>query len=997
MVAARPQLRQLLSALAQKLPRDTAEQSAWEPAWTAEVVAALRDLRLTGADPQLCTRLGHTIVQAAPGLQLDALLHAVCDLCGVAAGGAALDGAAGSLDSPRAPDDYALWVLGSRLERLCGSHAPGELPTRQLVHLLHLFAHPAVMWRAPARTSEVVLRHVRHGLPDCGVGELANLLQAYGDSPAVAAEVLAEVGRGAAERLKGAGMAELTAVASALPGQAEVPAGLTAAVLTRLASVVAEGPAASLDLAIAALSGAAEAPVHADAEAAAVARAALRRALSTVGARATAAGGGELDAWAPAAAQSLVPRMEELSTLSLVQLAASLAAVGGDASAAPRFGDAGPALFEAIQTVAISRAPALAVQDLAAVASALAAAGVLDRGLLEAFDVEAALARPLEPATAAELAWAMAVAKLESPTAWALAALQLEGPGWLEAGAGSKSRFYEAIRSCQVVRGAQWRPGSAAAEALEASSWRECWAAQRSSGWAPSALDGTVSSLLEALGEDFQPAAEGSDGLYVMPFFSERKSVVIDHLSVPARHAVSQEARGDLSLRHQVWSATGHSVLGIPDTTWAQLAARVPEPEPAAEGQSSAEAAAEREAAVRAVQAEWLRGRLEGLRRKDLLMEADLQDDVLDLVRDLPVGDGGLNVDALRALADRPGEVRKRAVRVFQKTFEEDRVKSPSGWMIGIIKREAAAYAEEQKKAEERKEASAGTRPDQGWSRPTGKPLEEVKLGERLRGVVTNELLGRVWVNAGHTHDVTFRTKADRFKVDYRLTNLKVVSIDLSRKRIEVEETRQTKAIPPGTAKKSKASDRLLEPGHLDARPPGGARTSNRQGPAAAGGAAKTSRQGPAAAGADAPAWREAAAPRPAAGWQRRGRPLAELVVGEAAAGRVTNVLHNPDGQQRQPRCPMMADLESSSLHPPHTPDQITDDIIFPVPAILLDSGLWGPVSGPGTMRNASGTKSDLRRKGGNASGSALKQYRLMLGKARERLQCYTKQCFHKR
>jgi len=237
----------------------------------------------------------------------------------------------------------------------------------------------------------------------------------------------------------------------------------------------------------------------------------------------------------------------------------------------------------------------------------------------------------------------------------------------------------------------------------------------------------------------------------------------------------------------------------------------------------------------------------------------------------------------------------------FLETFQQPEVRNLTGWMIGIIKTEKEAVAQEKKRSQEQRDAAA-ERPAEGWEHKGGRPLEEAKVGKVISGRVTNELHGRFWLNAGFAKDVTFQSTRGRFQIGDELVGVVITNVDLEKGRVEAKATRDTRKrgepLPRGgrRASTSRAANAPLPLGARTrtasegsgqasgrARRPAGARSGRPADEAGGGGGRRSKAEG----------WKAAAVAKPAAGWKHEGaRPLAELQVGEIVGGRVTNRLH---------------------------------------------------------------------------------------------------------
>jgi len=918
------QFRQLLDELTQQLPKDTSQQVDWDPKLTPQVITALQELRVQEAGPLLCVRLGHTIVQAPEPADLGALLHQVYGLCKLDARGVA-------------PDDYVLWVLGTKLEELCRSRSLGELRMAELVSILHLFAHPAIRGRVAARGSPVVLRHVRQGLSECGPSEIAKLLQAYPDVPDIVSDALRallQAGGDGVVLLAHVGLPELAAIATALPAQGVEAGGIAKEVLARLGQIVDESTASSIELMAMSATNAVKALPGGDADAAGVAVSVVdalgSRAVSLrvqtgtlaqlVGTRlsmglssspqpapsdAEQPPAGAPPSWLPMAAEALASQMGALAPARLAELATQLASV----DAGVRDFESAD-LFEALQTAAVACASSLSPGEFAAIAGALASAGTLSPSLLEAYDLEACLVRPVAPATLAGIAWAMASTEegAVGATAWELVAAQLEGGGeaaWSAARGPEQALLFEALQAHSVLSGAAWAAGTRAEEILADSGWRDRWLERREHLAPPSTHGDIVAGLLEDMKIEFTRDDQGGDGLYARPFYLPEQGVVIDHMARPPRHPVSRRPCGELMLRHRVWAADNASVLAIPDSTWAKLAGELPEADGAAQGDSSA---GSRDAAVRARQREWLEGKLALLHAEDVANTVGLEAGIAQQLRGVPLGEGGVNVEGLRFLKEQPLAVQQRAVRKFLDSWSSSSIRSPTGWLIGIIKKEVAILADEEeakrekvrprkdesekqdpdKKDSDKKELDAAVaRPTTGWDHPSGTPLDEVKPGQVVEGRVTNVMHNRVWVDAGFMNDGTFMAQAGRYSVGDMLRHLEVVSVNHDKRRVELKVTAATTRELRNMAKEAKEAAKAKATAKAMPR---GAKPKPSQAKSGTGRTASADERAQAAR--NKKGWREAMAAKPREGWGHEGgRHLSELRVGEVIEGRVTNVL----------------------------------------------------------------------------------------------------------
>lgn len=624
--------------------------------------------------------------------------------------------------------------------------------------------------------------------------------------------------------------------------------------------------------------------------------------------------------------------MGELPTARLAELAEALAGARSELPAT---------LLQAVQTAAQSRATSLTAEEFSTLARSFAACGVLKKSLFEAHDVEACLTRPLRPGAVAGIAWSMTIAEVNSPAAWVLVGASLDSQRAQLKLMPSLERalLFEALVTRKLLH-APWKEGSAAAAICADEDWRSCWREHQPHIVPPSAHGDAVASMLKELGISAERDTEGDDGLYTMAFHLSDRNIVIDLLATPPRHAASGRSRGDLTLRHRVWSAAGRSVLAVPDGTWAQLAQQAAASASHASVEEAASAAAERQRA-------WLQERVDSIGREDLLDETKLQADTREQLKGAPIGPGGLNADALKLLQQQPDDVRQRSVSKFLTSWQQPNVNNVSGWMIGIVRQE--------EKAGEKEQLAAVLRPAEGWNRESGRAILDAKLGEKVSGTVVNTMQRRVWVDAGFSKDVSFTTaKPGLFSVGDKLKDLEVVAVDAEKAQVEVklsegfrksrklvEETKVgdtlsgtvtstrygrvwvdagfTKDISftarpgrfnPGDrleglevvsvdAEKSWVHTKLTDNfrKHRQQPPAGGPRAKAAPAKPARAPARAPKEEAEAEAGADGDKAKEdqwdAARRRPEIGWQHQGgRPLGEFHVGQVVGGPVTNVLH---------------------------------------------------------------------------------------------------------
>eukprot|EP00929_Paragymnodinium_shiwhaense_P069282 TRINITY_DN34955_c0_g1_i1.p1 TRINITY_DN34955_c0_g1~~TRINITY_DN34955_c0_g1_i1.p1 ORF type:complete len:1084 (+),score=307.36 TRINITY_DN34955_c0_g1_i1:42-3254(+) len=905
----RPQSQQLLRDLAARLPRDAAEHIEWEAAWTSQVVAAMRELRMREVDSQLGVRLSHALLKSSGDMELEELLRAVCDLS--TAFGA----------TNRLPDTYALWLLGERLKGLCESRVPGDLPLSRLVALLHQFAHPAIRGRVAACSSEVVLRHVRQGIPKASVGELASLLQAYSDDSAVADVLLASIealaGDGAAGLLAAASLEELTAIAVVLPSLAGSDAGAAPAIVvaervlnalqavTRNAEVLENDGKMDLELLASCAAGAAEASSSTAAPSSLLAVLDRTGALVASACKAnqavspTALCGllcvslgrtAELPQsaeWFGVLADVLSDRLAELPGSRLPPLAAALAVAGlpsgGTVVSMPA---ALPELFQRLQQVAVMRAPSMPSQEVSVLLHACGAAGILEEPLLQACDIEAAMAKGLPLSAVARLVWAAAVADANSEAEidrvlWLLLTSHMDNvkAEWQKLLPDEKALLHEVLMALEQLHGLAPKPGSGVAELLAEDSGKAAWEERIKVLTRPSAHGDEVATLLKAMDINFQRDKQSQEGLYNMPFFLPEQNVVIDMMAVSGVHPASGRVRGDVALRHRMWAEQGRSILAIPDSTWAKRAASEKAAAEEAGKPSSEEATGSdlpKGASPKQSLRSWLQEKLDDLLRVNIIREADFPEDGLRRLAGLPLGKTGVNADGLRALKRLPDNAQVTAVKKFlTSTREKKDVTNPTAWFIGIVNNEFKKIEEEKAKPTSTSTSSArSARPEGGWSHESAKELNSVKVGEFVSGAVTNMLGRRTWVNAGLVKDVTFTAGSGvKLEVGTQLDRLRVVRVDEEKEQIEVKPTTQT---------------------YVALKKQGGAQATTTKKNTAkvkeAAGKASPQDKKPVAKAEKKEKERTALAWRPEAGWGHAdGKPVSEFHVGQAVEGKVTN------------------------------------------------------------------------------------------------------------
>eukprot|EP00913_Durusdinium_trenchii_P006741 g6337.t1 len=307
------------------------------------------------------------------------------------------------------------------------------------------------------------------------------------------------------------------------------------------------------------------------------------------------------------------------------------------------------------------------------------------------------------------------------------------------------------------------------------------------------------------------------------PVLFVEKKIILDLLPT-ARHPASGTTRGDVQLKHNTWAESGYTVLVIPDKQWVKAAAE------GEEGKSKSK---------------WIKGKVEQLHKQFYIQNAGVQDsEVQTLLMSLKLGKTGINTDALNRLTALPVANQKRALQKFRNT-RRDWVKNDSAWLIGIIKDQRGAEeqskpAESEQTDPEAAQTAMVSRPKEGWNRE-GRSLQQVKVGERLSGKVTNIWKDRVWVDVGLQKDASFIWKGDikEISVGQTFRTIKVKRVDQKRDWVEVE---------PIIARNRSQSASPRFP------------LSN----------------------------------RPVGGWKHQeGKLLAELQIGETVTGKVTNVLRD--------------------------------------------------------------------------------------------------------
>eukprot|EP00928_Gymnodinium_smaydae_P013449 TRINITY_DN14902_c0_g2_i1.p1 TRINITY_DN14902_c0_g2~~TRINITY_DN14902_c0_g2_i1.p1 ORF type:complete len:1151 (-),score=298.27 TRINITY_DN14902_c0_g2_i1:111-3095(-) len=689
-------------------------------------------------------------------MELENLLHSAIDLAGAFASAAASEAGAS-----RAPDGYALWLLGQRLETLCASKAPGDLDRRRLVVLLHLFAHPSLRSRIPARCSAQVLRHAREALPNCSVGELAQLLQAYADSPAAAPLVsdtiillatdLRECSAGATSKLDAAGLPELAAIAGALrsrappldDGSAARAAGDAAdvsavayrsaavdvarAVLQRLPqALAAANPETSLEVAVLCLEDvlalrlpeevAAEAPLPgliaslgarlAEAPSAPGGRLSSDAAASLLclqlqqpAAKSAGGAAAEAAAWPKDACKFLQTRLAELSPRRLADLACALA----NARANPDID--GQAFFESLLAVATTRANLMPAEEISAIGHACASAGLSTNELFSTFDVEASLTKPLSPSALAALSWTSAV----------------------ELAAGGTAEHYSHVVFWEMLS-AQFNGMSEATRRMIAPADQALLyesltlsALLRQQAWDPDC------ALSQYLASDEWRAAWNQRREQVAPAspHGDKLASTLDEMGI--RYTRGKQDSEELyvmpfvltdekviidlmvqSTRHPISGEVRGDVL-LRQALWTDQGysilaiADTTWAKVASEGAATdASIASENDAQtkVESRPAAWLREKLESLRRVSIVRATDLPEQIAQKLEGVPFGgENGLRREVFESLALQSTNVQNYTIKKFMAKWHEETVKYPSALFNSILTIEARL--EKEKLAEE--------------------------------------------------------------------------------------------------------------------------------------------------------------------------------------------------------------------------------------------------------------------------------------------------------
>lgn len=893
--------RQLLAELSSRLPRDAYEHVPFESAWTSQVLGALRELRPHGLDSRLGTRLGHVVSQAAPDMELEGLLHTVCELCAI-------------FDSQHQgiPDDYLLWILGNSLNDICSraGQADGAVGAARIVNLLHLFAHPAIRHRCSARWSLGVLDRIQAIMPQCTAGEMVKLLEAYSDVPTArhilldALSGLTAAGADAtAAPILGASLRELTVAAAVLgsyTGDEDVLASSARTILGRLAQLLRDdADGCNFELVVACASSLDGKLAKDDEDV----HSAMADVLGIVGPRACDALSKEEGAGKPMPSDSLV----RLLTLSLRWCSgpnSPALATGGAEGDAPwplqisstlsehvdemdveRLADLAsameftslaldPRLVAAMQVVVKSRAAAMPLGHFCTFARTFAAASVLQNSLFHAFDVEAHMARPVEPGAAAALAWSMAVSGWDSVVSWSLLVghVQAIAPQrWSELPTATRAHLYEALGARRALAaGSAWQVGNTAADILADESWKECWQQHQAQTVPTTLFANSVASALEAIGKNLDRQTVGGDELYARPLFLKDDDIIIDLMATLPRHPVSRQVRGEVSLRHDVWTEQGPLVLALTEATWAQLAA----------------SEADKDAAEKRRQ-DWCRGRLDILTKTSLMRKAELPTDEAALFEELPLGAGGITLRGLQRLAELPKASRLRAVSSFKSAWSrrKDEIANPEAYLMGII----ASEKGDDVGAGATDLATAKARPKEGWDHKGARDIRDFTVGEEVSGRVTNVLRGRVWVDVGCTKDASFYVAGRVFKVGQLLQGMTVSKVSTAdpRPRLEVEpppsggEVRRRGERPARAKSPQTPQDDATTPA-TGARPKAAAKRR--------GGGGKVPGEREEESIVDGRPM-EAARFRPKEGWHHDGGKLvASLRAGQEVVGRVTNI-----------------------------------------------------------------------------------------------------------
>jgi len=641
-----------------------------------------------------------------------------------------------------------------------------------------------------------VLRHVEHCLQECNMKELAQLLQAYHDVPAAApllASALQRLESGESRAsVAGAKIPELLAVATAQPKREGAPPGLIQLLLAQLYKYIHTHSKQSLVIMTVLACAEALPPGHGVA-----AEAALKKVVDRtgkifhwkeksndklpidvlvgwlcVGLRTR---GGE---WLPKVAESVTKRLVQLNSSTLAKLATNLADTEEEIS---------PALFGALRDVVATRVETMNVDNFSTISVALGRVSLLESSLLEAFDVQAAcFVQPLRNVEICRLAWSLAVAEVEDAMTWSFLIRKIEDETqvnfWDDVSRSDRAMLYEAWRAHVVcIAKTRWSGNE---------DWRRCWMEKRSQNQLSSEAD-LVAKLVAGLKlEKVSRDVEGSDKLYVQTFSLGDKTT-IDLLPHSPEHPASGQLRGDIILRHRVWSASGRSILVIPDSILRELTAEL-----RSSGVSDDE--------VFAGQLAWLREETQRMldkdKDKDKAIECNLSEDVVRLLK-------GVSDKGLKFLGEQSEAVQAAVVSNFQGKNRDD-IRSFEGYFIATLKlvlkqhsKAGPVEASSDHAGNTGRTVNSGTARQEKISAKKVGSNKWLKLGERRFGVVLQFNRGSRWVrvNVGvRAKIVKFRRRGNEvYKEGQKIEDLVVTYEDEEKSEIHLEfcpKTRQSTA-----------------------------------------------------------------------------------------------------------------------------------------------------------------------------------------------------------
>jgi len=864
--------RQLMLEFVAKLPRDAGERTAWDQAWTLPMLQSLRDLRLPDAmDRKLYIRLGNTVVQGSARMELDVMLGALCEICKLDPKG-------------RGPDDFAVWSVGRKLEVMCQSAAPGDIPISELVQLLHQFNNPAMRHRSSVHLAPAVVKQVEAGLPACTLKELPMLLLTYATHPELGPHLMERlaIAAGSPEGLKALSMNEAAVVANALAEQVAPSAVVSEALMKRIEQELEKGLSTQTADFVLRTAVATADCMPTDKKAS---WETLEKALQAVADLVFPAGGevqvalpaerlaamlrwqlilnernnSDGPSWTEEVAQNLETLVGKLPLASLTALVQTLAT-----SETPLPG----ALCQGIAEACENLARTLSTKDFVALALPLAQLGCLEPAFVETFDIEAAITTETSAPMLAHLLWALRAANVDTGVLWSLASMRLDviKPSLSQLPDEDRALLYEALAGHRATFGEL--SGGAAPRICQDVQWKTCWQDLIEKNTPEPESKGLMEELLEELGYQPEKNVIFDDHLYVAPFVVRDRTseIVVEPLGMIPRHPASREQRGSISIRHRTWMDQGKDVLSIPDRAWTAVAEKAKEEN--------------KEADVRKAQSDYLKLKLDTLFREFLLEELNPSEETAALLKDLPIGGPkGLPLDVLKAFEMQPPAVQRNVAETFKKASASGTIQNPAGWVMTAVQQQALRVKQKEELTKGKsKIVAAKPKPADGWEHQEGKPLSEAKPGLIVSGKVTNIVNNRVWVDVGFTSDGTFALRdASNFKVGDQVTSLKVHEVDLEKGNLQLraqlrsqkksEDGKVTRVLPKAKAKAA-------------AEPP----------------TSKAAAVAKARAKAMSQDWKtdfSAARRRPSDGWKHKdAKPLSEFTVGMAVKGTVTNTLH---------------------------------------------------------------------------------------------------------